>query len=78
MKVLRRGWRLQIAKLCREWFVNKVGACGMASAELYWGRCVFVDDFLWLLKVRESGYLELGAPPVGHAAAGGPQVLMQK
>ena len=45
MKVLRRGWRLQIAKLGRERFVNKVGACGMASAQLYWGRLVFVDDF---------------------------------
>ena len=61
-------------KLGQEWFVNKVGTCGMANAQLYWGRMalllrllyslfpsigwqfVFVDDFLWLLRVGESGF----------------------
>ena len=46
-----------------EWWVNKVGTYGMASAQSYWGRLaalllipqvdwnfVFVDDFLWLLR----------------------------
>ena len=63
-----------MAKLGTEWWVNKVGTYGMASAQLYWGRMaallmrifyslfpeldwqfVFVDDFLWLLRLESSG-----------------------
>ena len=49
-----------------EWWVNKVGTYGMASAQSYWGRLrvlyalfpqvdwnfVFVDNFLWLLRSK--------------------------
>ena len=38
MKVLRRGWHFQVAKLGKEWFVNQVGTYGMACAQLYWDR----------------------------------------
>ena len=63
-----------MAKLGTEWWVNKVGPYGMASAQLYWGgmaallmrifyslfpeldwQFVFVDDFLWLLRLESSG-----------------------
>ena len=59
VKVLRKDWRFQVASLGEEWWVNKVGTYGMASAQSYWGRLaapqvdwnfVFVDDFLWLLR----------------------------
>ena len=38
MKVLRKDWRFQVASLGEEWWVNKVGTYGMASAQSYWGR----------------------------------------
>ena len=38
IKVLPRDWRFQVAQLEDEWWVNKVGTYGMASAQLYWGR----------------------------------------
>ena len=31
-------WKYQIARLGNEWWVNKVGTYGMASAQIYWGR----------------------------------------
>ena len=37
IKVLPQDWRFQVAQLEDEWWVNKVGAYGMASAQLYWG-----------------------------------------
>ena len=62
VKVVRKDWRFQVASLGEEWWVNKVGTYGMASAQSYWGRLaalllyalfpqvdwnfVFVDDFL--------------------------------
>ena len=33
-----RSPRREVAKLGTEWWVNKVGTYGMASAQLYWGR----------------------------------------
>ena len=38
VKVLPNDWRFQVAELDGEWWVNKVGTYGMASAQLYWGR----------------------------------------
>ena len=38
IKVLPQDWRFQVAQLEDEWWVNKVGTYGMASAQLYWGR----------------------------------------
>ena len=38
VKVLPRDWRFQVAELEGEWWINKVGTYGMASAQLYWGR----------------------------------------
>ena len=38
IKVHPGDWRYQIAQLDGEWWINKVGTYGMASAQLYWGR----------------------------------------
>lgn len=38
IKVLPEDWRFQVAQLDGEWWINKVGTYGMASAQLYWGR----------------------------------------
>ena len=38
VKILSPEWRYQVAKLGDEWWINKVGTYGMASAQLYWGR----------------------------------------
>ena len=38
VKVLPTDWCFQVAELEGEWWVNKVGTYGMASAQLYWGR----------------------------------------
>ena len=38
VKILSPEWRYQVAKLGDEWWINKVGTYGMASAPLYWGR----------------------------------------
>ena len=38
VKLLPEDWRFQVAKLEGEWWINKVGTYGMASAQLYWGR----------------------------------------
>ena len=38
IKVLPQDWRFQVAQLDNEWWVNKVGTYGMASAQLYCGR----------------------------------------
>eukprot|EP00438_Fugacium_kawagutii_P034644 Skav215975 [mRNA] locus=scaffold1158:60855:68030:- [translate_table: standard] len=38
VKVLAQDCSFQVAQLDNEWWVNKVGTYGMASAQLYWGR----------------------------------------
>ena len=38
VKILPEDWRFQVAELEGEWWINKVGTYGMASAQLYWGR----------------------------------------
>ena len=38
IKIHSQDWRFQVAQIGDEWWVNKVGAYGMASAQLYWGR----------------------------------------
>ena len=38
IKILRSGWKYQVAQIDQLWWVNKVGTYGVASAQLYWGR----------------------------------------
>lgn len=38
VKVLPKDWRFQVAQINDQWWINKVGTYGMASAQLYWGR----------------------------------------
>lgn len=38
VKVLAKDWRYQAAQIQDEWCISQVGTCGMASAQLYWGR----------------------------------------
>lgn len=38
IKITPEGWKFQVAHLEGEWWINKVGTYGMASAQLYWGR----------------------------------------
>ena len=38
VKVLKSGWKYQVVNLDGEFWVNKVGTYGIASAQLYWGR----------------------------------------
>ena len=38
VKIQSPEWRFQVAKLGDEWWINKVGTYGVASAQLYWGR----------------------------------------
>ena len=38
IKVLPEDWKYQVAEIDGEWWINKVGTYGMASAQLYWGR----------------------------------------
>eukprot|EP00438_Fugacium_kawagutii_P007662 Skav232210 [mRNA] locus=scaffold2626:349848:350714:+ [translate_table: standard] len=38
VKVLPQDWRYQVAQIQEQWWINKVGTYGMASAQLYWGR----------------------------------------
>ena len=36
--MLPEDWKYQVAEIDGEWWINKVGTYGMASAQLYWGR----------------------------------------
>ena len=38
IKIHPGDWRYQVAQIGDEWWVNKVGTYGVASAQLYWGR----------------------------------------
>ena len=38
IKILKPGWKYQVAQIDQHWWVNKVGTYGVASAQLYWGR----------------------------------------
>ena len=38
IKIHQEDWKFQVAHIGDEWWVNKVGTYGMASAQLYWGR----------------------------------------
>ena len=38
IKILPAEWKYQVARLGEEWWINKVGTYGMASAQIYWGR----------------------------------------
>ena len=38
IKVAQKDWKFQVASINGQWWVNKVGTYGMASAQLYWGR----------------------------------------
>ena len=35
IKVFQADWRYQVAQIDDEWWINKVGTYGMASAQLY-------------------------------------------
>ena len=37
-RIAPTDWKYQISQIDGHWWVNKVGAYGMASAQLYWGR----------------------------------------
>ena len=63
IKVLKEEWRYQIACLQDEWWINKVGTYGMASAQLYWGR-------LAGLLLRLFYYLSIGALCLWMTSAG--------
>ena len=57
VKVLPNDWRFQVAELEGEWWVNKVGTYGMASAQLYWGAgsCLDSETPLRTLPLRGLG-----------------------
>ena len=38
IKILKSGWKYQVAQIDQQWWINKVGTYGVASAQLYWGR----------------------------------------
>ena len=57
VKVVRKDWRFQVASLGEEWWVNKVGTYGMASAQSYWGRLAAL--LLRVLRTFPSSGLEL-------------------
>ena len=38
IRILPSGWKYQVAQIDQQWWVNKVGTYGVASAQLYWGR----------------------------------------
>ena len=38
IKILPSGWKYQVAQIDQQWWVNKVGTYGVASAQRYWGR----------------------------------------
>ena len=38
IKIHQEDWKFPVAHIGDEWWVNKVGTYGMASAQLYWGR----------------------------------------
>ena len=42
IKILPSGWKYQVAQIDQQWWVNKVGTYGVASAQLYWGRLAAV------------------------------------
>ncbi|CAE7938782.1 unnamed protein product [Symbiodinium necroappetens] len=53
------GNPLRVAKLGTEWWVNKVGTYGMASAQLYWGR---LDSSAEMATAIMPVLLSLGTP----------------
>ncbi|OLP76322.1 hypothetical protein AK812_SmicGene43764 [Symbiodinium microadriaticum] len=54
-----RSPRREVAKLGTEWWVNKVGTYGMASAQLYWGR---LDSSAEMATAIMPVLLSLGTP----------------
>ena len=38
IKVKAKDWKFQVATIGSQWWINKVGTYGIASAQLYWGR----------------------------------------
>ena len=55
VKIQRKDWKYQIAKINGKYWVNKVGTYGVASAQLYWGRSA-------ALKLRLLYYLFVVLP----------------
>jgi len=55
VKIQRKDWKYQVAKINGKYWVNKVGTYGVASAQLYWGRSA-------ALKLRLLYYLFVVLP----------------
>ena len=47
IKILRSGWKYQVAQIDQQWWVNKVGTYGVGSAQLYWGRMAAQPRARW-------------------------------
>ena len=87
VKIHSRDWRFQVAQIGAEWWVNKVGTYGMASAQLYWGRMAALLSFprnrlglrlyrrLCLATAGSPSRLTLHRPPVGVTLIGHPLEL---
>ena len=54
IKILKSGWKYQVAQIDQQWWVNKVGTYGVASAQLYWGRMAAL-----LLRILNSLFPEV-------------------
>ena len=54
IKILKPGWKYQVAQIDQLWWVNKVGTYGVASAQLYWGRLAAL-----LLRILYALFLEV-------------------
>ena len=73
IKILRSGWKYQVAQIDQQWWVNKAGYLWRSQ---YWGRMaalllrilyalfpevdwgfVFVDDFCWILRASNASWL---------------------
>ena len=63
IKILRSGWKYQVAQIDQQWWVNKVGTYGVASAQLYWLPCSFESSMH--CSLRWTGDLSLWMTSVG-------------
>ena len=65
-KNLKSGWKYQVAQIDQQWWVNKVGTYGVASAQLYWGRmAALLLRILYALFPEWTGDLSLWMTSAG-------------
>lgn len=59
IKVLAKDWRFQVAQIQGQWWINKVGTYGMASAQLYWGRmaALLLRLLYWMVPSIDWGFV---------------------